>query len=342
MTVHQQTAMHLYIHVGQPKSGTTAIQRAFALHSDEDPSAIVYYPKAGRRERKIVGHHNLAYELYDPAKFRADLGSWDDMAAEVREKNADKVLISTEAFRIFLAPVVSAKVRKLFPDAALSVVLYLRPQWEYVESGYNQLMRFGQTDLSIDEFWAGTGKRICDYQATVEAWDKAGGEQALHCLPFDKAVREQGVVGHFVSHALESDSGFDDSSRVNNRIGLMAMSGVRYCRDRLREMKGQPDASLPAGFVMQLSHLFRSHERETLNYSFMSPELMDEIYDSMIETNRWLATRFPAFDTDAFLKRPKPGQAPLVRELPGLSEADKNACDKIVQEAVAAKKWMKR
>jgi hypothetical protein len=342
MTIDQKPVMHLYLHVGQPKSGTTAIQRAFAHYSDEDPAPIIYYPKAGRRERKLVGHHNLAYELHDPAKFRADLGSWYDMAAEVREKSADKVLISTEAFRGFLAPVVSAKIRKLFPEAALSVVLYLRPQWEYVESGYNQLMRFAKTDLSLDEFWAGTGKRICDYRATVEIWDKAVGKQAVHCLPFDKTVREKGVVRHFVWNALKSESKFDDTARVNNRIGLMAMSGVRYSRDRMREVTGQPDASLPAGIVMQVSHLFRGHERETLNYSFLSPELANDIYDTTVDTNRWLAARYPAFDIPEFLKPPELGVAPLVRALPGLSNEDKAACDEIVQSAVTAKAWMKR
>jgi len=338
MSENHDTKLKIYLHVGQPKSGTTAIQRAFANHSDKDLSPIVYYPVAGRRERKLVGHHNLAYELYDPAKFKADLGSWSDMATEIRASNAKKVLVSTEAFRAFLAPVVSAKVRKLFPGSELSVVLYLRPQWEYVESGYNQLLRFGQIDKSLEEFWSDTGKRICDYRSTVNAWDKATGEQSVKCLPFDKSVRDMGIVAHFVRNALISASDFNDTARVNNRIGLMAMSGVRYCRDRLREIQGQDGSNLPAGLVMKLSNLFRDYDRDGQNYSFMSPKLLNEIYDESLATNRWLAERFPVFGAPAFLDRPEPSLAPLVSELPCLSANEKAICDALIRDLVAARK----
>ena len=328
--------MRIFLHVGQPKSGTTAIQRALAQHSDTDPAPVLYYPKAGRLERKLVGHHNLAYELYDPAKYRAELGSWADMAAEVRALEPDRagvITISSEALRPFLAKVVAAKLRKLLPDVPAQVGMYLRPQWEYVESGYVQLRRFAQTDLDLRGFWETTGRRIADYRATVEAWQAAMGAERVICLPFDAAVRRTGVVRDFLDKGLCIETDYDNRAQVNERMGLVAMSAVRHVRDAVRARLDRPVA-IPGRTVMKLSQIFRDHPDERLSYSFMPPGLQDEIHAAALPSNRWLAERWPGFDSPAFLDRPAPDTRPFVAELPELGAAERARCQPIVDELV--------
>lgn len=331
----------LFIHVGQPKSGTTALQRAFASYSNASDIPQIYYPRAGRRERKIVGHHNLAYELYAPKQFHSKFGSWDDLAQEIAglDPAIEDVLLSSEAFRGYLAPATAEQMRKHFADLDIKVVLYLRPQWEYIESGYNQLIRFLQIDVPIDVFYQQTGTQITNYRDIVGAWQKALGADNLICLPFDASVRSEGIVSHVLREALKRDIQMPDVEQANQKFGLLALSSVRYARDMVRERTGNPKVELSNRMVMNLSHLFRDWSRETRDFSFMSQELKDRIYEDAMPTNRWLSEQFPAFDTPSFLAKPPPVKGQVITKIPELTDEEKALCTKLIR--VASRAWRK-
>ncbi|EPX75547.1 hypothetical protein Salmuc_03181 [Salipiger mucosus DSM 16094] len=328
----------LFLHVGQPKSGTTALQRAFAAYSDETDAPQVYYPRAGRRERKLVAHHNLAYELHAPNQFSPSFGSWQDLADELEAQGeqAGTALLSSEAFRMFLAPVVASKIHKLFPGAEKKVILYLRPQWEYVESGYNQLIRFLKTEDHIEEFYDHTGAQITDYRAIVMAWQKAMGPENLICLPFDASVRAEGIVSHVLRKAIGLDIEMPPATQVNQKFGLRALSAVRHVRDGIRAGLDAPEAELSSRMVMQLSYLSQKWPRETRDFSFMTEELKARIYEESRDTNRWLAEQFEGFDSPAFLDPPPPGKAPVVTRFPELTDEEKADCKPFIKAAVRA------
>lgn len=321
----------IFLHIGQPKCGTTAIQRAFAEHSDSAENRTVYYPRKGRYVRKLVAHHNLAYELYAPKSFLPARGSWADLEEEVRSTGADNILLSSEAFRRFLANTVAAKFRKHFADYDCKVILYLRPQWDYIESGYNQLLRFGRHSGTISEFYKEQGAKITEYKGIVTAWGKAIGHENIICLPFDKEAKTIGIVSHMLKYALKLDVEMPDSDIVNKRFGLKALSAIRYCSEKYIRETGE--MALPVRYIVMISDLFRHYPGEVNDFTFMKPELRRKIYQDSLETNQWLAVRYRGFATSEFLSCSPSGKDNTVAELPTLTKEEREICDSLVRAA---------
>ncbi|WP_415401072.1 hypothetical protein [Tateyamaria sp. SN3-11] len=327
---------HIILHVGFPKTGTTAIQRTLADFPETFAPHGIVYPKAGqaRLAKRMRGHHNLAYELYDPAKFNPSGGSWEDLAAEVAASDAPNIVLSSEAFRGHLAMVTAAKLRKLFPNHRRSIVMYIRPQWEYVESGYNQLARFGATDESMADFYQSTGRKIADYREIVETWQQAAHDCEVVCLPFASAAKKMGIVEHFCHNLLGVDIKMEEMQQANHKIGLKGLSAIYYCRDEYRKVAKDPKANLPSSAIMQLSRMSRQND-DVYNYTFLTPELVKTIYDDSVETNRWLAKAFPQFDTAEFLKPPSTSKATPVETWPALTPEETEPLRAVIRAALA-------
>jgi hypothetical protein len=332
----------LFLHIGTPKSGTTSIQRTLCAFSDSRDEPELYYPKSGRRARRLVGHHNLAYELYDPSKYEASLGGWADLAEELETVESEVAFLSSEAFRGFLAPVTAAKLRKLFSHLDNRVVLYLRPQWSYLESGYNQLFRFGRFHDSALAFYEGTGGRILDYRSYIEAWQKSMGKENVICLPFTPELMRDGVVTHLIDNILGRSIDLPEVERSNSKAGLLGLAATRDAQAELRELTGDPNIELTPNTAQRLSLLFRDEPEETFDYTFFDQESLDRIYDDAISTNRWLAEEFDGFDTPSFLERPTPGHRVIATVLPVLSEEQKARYADIVKAAAKSVRRARR
>ncbi len=324
----------IFLHIGQPKSGTTALQRTFAAYNDSPANRFIHYPlngRYGRYQKKAVAHHNLAYELYVPKSFRPNFGGWSDLQAEIDATEKDNVVISSEAFRRFLANAAAGKLRKLFPQYDCKVVLYLRPQWDYIESGYNQLIRFGRYRGNIGSFYEQQGRKLIDYQNIITAWSKAVGQDNIICLPFNKEVKTNGIVKHFISHALNMNVDVPSSETANTKAGLRALSAIRYCSARYKRRTGQE--ALPTKYIMMLSTLFRNYPGEVNDFSFMTPELRQKIYQESLETNKWLADRFPGFSSPEFLACADLERRDTVTKFPELSKEETELCDSLIRAA---------
>ncbi|MFQ8430673.1 FAD-dependent oxidoreductase [Amaricoccus sp. W119] len=350
---------HIHLHVGLPKTATTAIQRGFARNHAAIEALGVLYPTRGQPRQPVTlyGHHNLAYELHAPGQFDARRGGWVDVRDEIEASAAPRVLISSEAFRESLAPVVVAKLRKLFPEARRTVVIYARPQWEYVESAYNQFARFGRADQPIAEFWETIARRRTEYRRIVEAWQARFGEECVRCLPFDGGVKRLGAVEHFAQKVFGFEPGavtnFEEArlaalgdgaaapALVNPKAGVRAIGAVRYARDFLRDSTGNPEAALPAATANRILRELREAGDDT-SRSFMVADLGRRIFEEAAATNRWLAERFPGFDTPDFLEEPDWTRLRPVGDLPEPGAADKALCRRLVRKALGQPGWKGR
>ncbi|WP_281981265.1 hypothetical protein [Thalassorhabdomicrobium marinisediminis] len=325
------TQKHIILHVGLPKTGTSAVQKTFAKTPEVFAPLGIFYPKSG--QHKTSGHHNLAYELYAPDKFKQKLGSWSDLAEETCRSDLPITIISSEAFRTFMAPVVAAKLNKLFPDHKHTILLYFRPQWEYIESGYNQLARFGAARGSIVDFYKTSGRKLVDYRSILTAWQKAAPNCDIVCLPFATEAKQTGIVAHLCDHLLDIKVDQTDTLKANQKIGLGGLSAIHYCRDQFRKITRAPAANLPSFAVIEVSSLYRRQD-DNYDYTFMTPGLNKLIYKESIAQNRWLAKTFPTFDSPDFLEMPKINIERSVEVVPAPSAAEKEALRDIIRRAV--------
>jgi hypothetical protein len=136
-----------FIHVGAPKTGSTAIQHFLADNAAALASAGACYPRAGRCSWR-PGHHNLADELRGAPGFDARLGTLSDFCAELERKSTLRAVLSAEDL-IFAHERADAFATLREALAAIGyrtkIVLYVRAHDEYVESTYSEAVRQGMT-----------------------------------------------------------------------------------------------------------------------------------------------------------------------------------------------------
>ena len=146
----------LYIHCGMHKTGTTALQDAFASNEKKLKEAGVLVPRAGRMNgpkgshvfASYSGHHNIAWELTRDRRFHPQRGSIAALATEI-EAFSGSVFLSSEDFESLLATprgflplqrVAQATGRRLV------LIIYLRNQLSYWESLFPEMLKAGFGD----------------------------------------------------------------------------------------------------------------------------------------------------------------------------------------------------
>lgn len=136
----------LVLHIGYPKTGTTAIQRRLLENRIRLADAGILYPSTFIHE---YGHHQLPWHLRGDSRRSpgalADL--FDSLDAEVRASDPDRVILSSEGFVFGSDPIdVSQHLAARF--APITVVSYLRATASWIESDYNQGVK-GHRNLTM-------------------------------------------------------------------------------------------------------------------------------------------------------------------------------------------------
>ncbi|GAA2529489.1 hypothetical protein [Rarobacter incanus] len=269
----------LLIHVGMPKSATTAVQRAAAGKRPELLDQGVLYP--GQR----INHSHASFALSkrprgwssgDKAAAVPGRKHWDKLASEIRSAACDRVFISHE----FFAELPAATVERMVAEAGrpAHVVFTLRNQASVLRSAWQQRLKSG-VRKNIDEWSrevladpdgpnASLFAQRTNLAMQVEKWASVVGSDNVTLIVLDPGDRLR------VFRAFEQMLGLRE-----NTLGEMELSG----RDHNRSM------TLPE------AELIRALNREVMKEE-------DLRWDSFIEVHRKrvvhaiLGNRVPAPD----------------------------------------------
>jgi hypothetical protein len=165
---------HLFIHAGLHKTGTTAVQQAFSTGAAALRARGLLYPESGRHEL-LDGQHNLAWQIVGDGQFEPSRGGAEEVAQEIGRFGGDAIL-SSEDFETVLAD--PARLAPLLRHRALrrhrpTVVVYLRPQADYAESLYAEMLEHGLADDAAAFCDALLGAGVIRYRAWVFHFDYA-------------------------------------------------------------------------------------------------------------------------------------------------------------------------
>jgi hypothetical protein len=133
-----------FLHAGTHKSGTTYLQNFLQGNEFALASEGLYVPVAGRVSPS--GHHNIAWELTGDARYDPTQGTVSDLLAELSSVRPLRACVSSEDFEYLYRNAEALRTLRLRLNEigyAVKVIFYLRPQAEYVESVYAELVRHG-------------------------------------------------------------------------------------------------------------------------------------------------------------------------------------------------------
>jgi hypothetical protein len=185
--MHQVTEIEAYprgsriLHIGPPKTGTTAVQSSLFLRQADLAAYGVAYPGRRRHERAAVSAAALAWV---PHGYPADIEKqWQWLVGEVRASNADRVMVSSEIFS--LAP--DARLPRIVEDlggAGLQVVITVRPLARMLPSQWQQSIQ----NLEVADFTSWL-ERLIGPGAVPDPYTDA----LWHHYRVDRLVRRWGV-----------------------------------------------------------------------------------------------------------------------------------------------------
>lgn len=186
------------IHIGPPKTGTTAVQVAMKAAREDMARQGAYYPKGPYRRRKAGWALGLPGA---PRGRTVAMRHWDDLVSEVRDAGDVRVCVSDENFGQAEAPIVSRIVSELGgPEAHVVAVVRrldkaLPSLWqERVKSGhagdFESWLRRILGDDSADRerwtFWQGH-----DVRSLADRWTQFVEPERFTLVVADEGDREQ-------------------------------------------------------------------------------------------------------------------------------------------------------
>ena len=194
----------IVIHIGTEKTGTTSLQRFFALNADILGEAGIWYPTGDKVPYcHHDGHFPLAASLFDkcpdfvpPHKhFGADklfaqlLGDF-----EAREESA--LLLSCEHFSSRCShPKMIQRLRKLLGKYHVRILLWVRPQHELLLSAYSTFLKTGGKKTLEEvsrERWLKTEGIYFNYLRLAQRWWKVFSEPNVLLRVFQPEAMHEG------------------------------------------------------------------------------------------------------------------------------------------------------
>ncbi len=199
----------LYVHLGMPKAGSTALQEFLYMNRGLLEQTGLLYPdpraleQFSRDPQKMSGHHIVP--MYLTGFFWASFPKKEGVDAadvirfiklQIAESTAPKALLSSEAcwFMLNRQDVVNS-FADAFSDFNLKVIVYLRRQDDHIQSGYNECIKSSFYTMTVDEF---IEDRFHDpsnqYYTHLMYWANAIGRENILTRLYDKSCLINGSI----------------------------------------------------------------------------------------------------------------------------------------------------
>ncbi|WP_108662916.1 hypothetical protein [Acuticoccus kandeliae] len=226
--------VHLWLHVGSHKTGTTSIQATFDKSRRELLDLGLSYPEnyldIHYKIRHRIGHHYIAQALG-----RGELQPHIDAIRQ--NTSVGEVILSTERFDY----VTRRRIRDL-PDifggtfSDVTVLLYVREAVSLSTSRGQQMIKRGigtYAGLSADP-------PLYDYKEAVEKWTHVFGRESIRVRPFSKGALLRGDVVDDILHCMGRDASSIGLNRKRRNDGISLQAALAISARKNEDPGFQP------------------------------------------------------------------------------------------------------
>lgn len=186
----------LYIHIGQYKTGTSALQSFFARNRELLRKQGLYYPLLDGEYMFREKNAGTSGNAVDLTKLACPFAELKDIQLDYMQriadslKDNDRVLLSSEA--IWMSePVVFENIkmflqRKIDVNIKIKIIVYLRRQDESMESFWNQQVKSSFYKYSCQKFVEEHMGKYFDYDSYLEKISKVVGKDNMIVKIYDQ------------------------------------------------------------------------------------------------------------------------------------------------------------
>lgn len=276
----------VYIHIGSPKTGTTAIQETLAANIDNLKKKNYLYPKTG-----LNGINHFCIPLLiqkQDSKIKTIL---EKLLKEFKDSNLDNLIISTEAFFYKTQTIESIKiVQEAFVDFDIKIIVYLRRQDSFLQSGYSQQVKADiNRVLTVQEFVENVhnNTNIYDHYSKISKWAEVFGKENIIVQPYEKAQMPNGLFNSFFS-LIGIKEDVNDYLELPTRKSNVGLS--KYETELLRLFN---DKKVPYEIKIKFVDYFLNQEQNSQReYDLLTYKERKDILDLYKESNAQVATEF--------------------------------------------------
>lgn len=234
----------LIIHIGSPKTGTTAIQTFLSQNQNLLRQSGLNYVRAGRTH---ISHNGMVDQFRNGQAAHL----CQEIAEEISDTDTPVHVISSE---LFFRPAVARFMAAGFTEhlskdilKTVSIPCYLRRHDQYMEALYKQLVKTGKAESDPIEFMKVRLKRIT-YSFSLGSYERAFGSTAMVVRPFNrKAFKNGDVVDDFMNlcgvdipeGAVRNDPGTTNktfSAELTELIGVVGKNPQINVRRLVRDL----------------------------------------------------------------------------------------------------------
>lgn len=240
----------LYLHVGTRKTGTTSLQH-FLYNNRELLEAQGYlYPVIGCFFHQLSkSQSRLAFACKKkrskllPSTLKLSLPDCiQDLHGCLRRSTAENVIISSEIFWGELNTEDIHRIRVALNPLfqSIQIIIYLRPQDEYLEASYNQFVKMGLTRAPFDQFvnqrLQSTDLSLRYYHAVQAFWQIFGRENVLvrryspnHLVAMNVIEDLTTIIGCGSAKPFKTHGRLNESLPIE-LLTILRELNIRYCR----------------------------------------------------------------------------------------------------------------
>jgi hypothetical protein len=302
--------MKLILHIGQSKTGTTALQSMLSRNRNVLKEHRVLYPDnflkgmaLNTLNQNAFANSINGYDLYE--HLSADQ-HWDQFLDQFQSGNYDCMLLSGESFYAgrpypwetdnyyddYRNKLIKLKSYIDRDNWEVEIIAYLRSQNEWLESAIPHIIRYQGTlkeqvyknDPQLVDILA----PIIDYERIIGLWDKIISPQKIHLPEYDRsAFTENNIALDFLEHIDLQDKRLEKTNTADNPHDSWSRSFIEIKKELNLTQKSRMKEEAIIDIINSLNKQNKNQEKYAL-----STELHAEILEHFKAGNANISKKY--------------------------------------------------